>query len=67
MCLPFRVVAPDPTARHSYDRLYAMFRNLYFGFGSGKGKTELGTVLGDRGRSLRRHDELDPIALGQMR
>ena len=33
LCLPFRTVAPDPKAVERYERIYQLYRKLYFGFG----------------------------------
>jgi L-ribulokinase len=33
LCLSYRTVEPDPVAVKSYDRLYALYKRLYFGFG----------------------------------
>ncbi len=33
LCLSFRTVRPDPAEAQIYDRLYALYRKLYFGFG----------------------------------
>jgi L-ribulokinase len=33
LCPPHRVVTPDASERSRYERLYVMFRTLYFGFG----------------------------------
>lgn len=45
MCLPFRTFQPDPAAHAIYQRLYAMFRQIYFSFGGVAAATDLGTVL----------------------
>jgi L-ribulokinase len=46
LCPPYRVIEPDPDQRRVYDRLYPMYRDLYFGFGSpGAGATQVGRVL----------------------
>ncbi|HEX8725039.1 MAG TPA: ribulokinase [Gemmatimonadaceae bacterium] len=34
LCPPYREVKPDPAARETYERLYAMYRALYFGLGA---------------------------------
>ncbi len=34
LCPPYREVTPDPATRETYDRLFAMYRSLYFGLGS---------------------------------
>lgn len=44
LCPPHRVFAPRPQMREGYDRLYALFRELYFGFGEGR-PVDLGKVL----------------------
>jgi L-ribulokinase len=31
--LSYRTVEPDPAAAKIYDRLYALYKKLYFGFG----------------------------------
>ncbi len=33
LCLSYRTVEPDPAAAKIYDRLYALYKRLYFGFG----------------------------------
>lgn len=33
LCLSYRTVEPDPVATQTYDRLYSLYRKLYFGFG----------------------------------
>jgi L-ribulokinase len=33
LCLSYRMVEPDPAATKTYDRLYALYKRLYFGFG----------------------------------
>jgi L-ribulokinase len=33
LCLSFRTVHPDPAEAEVYDRLYSLYRRLYFGFG----------------------------------
>jgi L-ribulokinase len=33
LCLTYRTVEPDPAAAKIYDRLYALYKRLYFGFG----------------------------------
>ena len=33
MCPEYRVVEPEPTAAQTYEELYALYRDLYFGFG----------------------------------
>jgi L-ribulokinase len=46
LCPPYREVRPDPAAVAVYDRLYAMYRSLYFALGTpGSGPVELGSVL----------------------
>ena len=34
LCPPYRTVHPDPDASRIYERLYPMYRSLYFGLGS---------------------------------
>ena len=34
LCPPYREVKPDPATRETSERLYAMYRSLYFGLGS---------------------------------
>jgi L-ribulokinase len=34
LCPEYRIVEPDPKAAHTYEELYAVYRDLYFGFGS---------------------------------
>jgi L-ribulokinase len=33
LCLSYRTVEPDPASARIYDRLYALYKPLYFGFG----------------------------------
>ena len=34
LCLPFRTYAPDASAHEIYNRLFALYRDVYFGLGS---------------------------------
>jgi hypothetical protein len=34
--LSYRTVDPDPAAAEIYDRLYTLYRRLYYGFGAGE-------------------------------
>jgi L-ribulokinase len=46
VCLPFRTVEPDEQASEIYDRLYPLYRDVYFALGSGDAKPiALGKVL----------------------
>jgi L-ribulokinase len=45
ICLPFRTFEPDPAAKAVYDRLYALFRAVYFGFGGTAGPVDFGGTL----------------------
>jgi L-ribulokinase len=46
LCPPYRVIEPEPGQRRTYDRLYPMYRDLYFGFGDpAAGATRVGGVL----------------------
>jgi L-ribulokinase len=46
VCLPFRTVEPDAKASAIYDRLYPLYRDVYFALGTGDAKpTALGKVL----------------------
>jgi L-ribulokinase len=46
VCLPFRTVEPDPKASAIYDRLYPLYRDVYFALGTGNAKpVALGRVL----------------------
>ncbi|HVA58442.1 MAG: ribulokinase [Gemmatimonadaceae bacterium] len=46
LCPPFREVKPDPAARATYDRLYAMWHDLYFAMGTpGSAPIAMGDVL----------------------
>ncbi|MET0743555.1 MAG: ribulokinase [Microvirga sp.] len=47
MCLPFRTFTPNPATRDTYERLFAIYRMLYFGFGGVETDLQLGTVLRD--------------------
>ena len=44
LCPPSQVFSPRPEARLGYDALFALFRELYFGFGEGR-SVHLGAVL----------------------
>jgi L-ribulokinase len=44
LCPPHRVFEPDPHSRDTYDELYAIYRKLYFAFGS---KDAAGAAIGD--------------------
>ncbi len=46
LCPPFRVYEPEPAAAAVYQKLYDLFRRLYFGFGQrGSQALELGDIL----------------------
>jgi L-ribulokinase len=46
LCPKHRVIEPDPKAARVYDELYALYRELYFGFGTaGAGAISVGYVL----------------------
>jgi L-ribulokinase len=46
VCLPFRTVDPDPRARPAYDRLYTLYRDVYFALGKREAQpVKLGQVL----------------------
>jgi L-ribulokinase len=46
LCPPYRVIAPDPAQSAMYDRLYALYRDLYFSFGDPYGPAAtVGQVL----------------------
>jgi L-ribulokinase len=46
LCPKHRVIEPDPKAARVYDELYALYRELYFGFGTaGAGAISVGRVL----------------------
>jgi L-ribulokinase len=48
LCPPYRVIEPDTAEHATYDRLYAMYRDLYFAFGQPSGEpTRVGDVLPD--------------------
>jgi L-ribulokinase len=47
MCLPFRTYEPDPATREVYERLFAIYRMLYFSFGGVEEGVRLGHVLRD--------------------
>ena len=51
LCLSYRTVKPDPLAAKTYDRLYALYKRLCFGFGHTAAAVEAGDVL----PTLRRH------------
>jgi len=46
VCLPFRTVEPDPRATTTYDRLYALYKDVYFALGQREAAAiSLGRVL----------------------
>jgi L-ribulokinase len=46
MCLPFKTYEPEAGAVTLYDELFALYRKVYFAFGSrGSEPTALGEVL----------------------
>jgi L-ribulokinase len=46
LCPPYRTVNPDPAARAIYERLYAMYRKLYFALGDPRSEpVSIGEVL----------------------
>ena len=45
LCPPYRVIAPDPVQSAAYNRLYALYRDLYFAFGRPDGAANVGRVL----------------------
>lgn len=45
MCLPYKICIPDGSTRVVYERLYAIFRDLYRGFGGVEAATPLPAVL----------------------
>jgi L-ribulokinase len=46
MCLPFRTIAPEPTAVARYERLFALYRSVYFALGEKNAEAlPLGKVL----------------------
>lgn len=45
MCPEHRVFSPEPAAAGVYEKLYALFRRVYFAFGEDGTKAELGDVL----------------------
>jgi L-ribulokinase len=46
VCLPFRTVEPDAKASAVYDRLYPLYRDVYFALGTGNAKPiALGRIL----------------------
>jgi L-ribulokinase len=47
ICLPFRVIEPDPTAKPVYERLFRVFRDLYFSFGGENRSVDLTGVLAE--------------------
>ena len=40
MCLPFRTVLPQPAQAAVYERLYPLYRSVYFAFGSDSAAAE---------------------------
>jgi L-ribulokinase len=48
LCPPYRVIEPDPDERETYERLYALYRSLYFAMGDpGSAALPIGRVLPD--------------------
>ena len=46
LCPPYRVVEPDPREHARYERLYAIYRNLYFALGNPESRpVSIGSVL----------------------
>jgi L-ribulokinase len=45
ICLPFKTIQPRPEHRLVYDRLYGMFKEAYFAFGTGQAGPNLGRIL----------------------
>jgi L-ribulokinase len=45
LCLPFKTFEPRPQTRAVYDRLYGMFKEAYFAFGSGQPAPGLSEIL----------------------
>jgi L-ribulokinase len=46
VCLPFRTVEPDRRTTETYDRLYALYRDVYFAMGEREAAAvPLGRVL----------------------
>jgi L-ribulokinase len=46
MCLPFKTYEPEPAAVKLYDELFALYRRVYFAFGSRKSEAAgMGDVL----------------------
>ncbi|MFI5227479.1 MAG: ribulokinase [Gemmatimonadales bacterium] len=46
LCPPYRVIEPDPQQRTMYDRLYGIYRKLYFSFGDPASEpAQIGQVL----------------------
>ncbi len=46
MCLPFKIYEPEPAAVKRYNELFALYRKVYFAFGSRRSEpTAMGDVL----------------------
>ena len=46
LCPPYRTVHPDPAANETYERLYAIYRELYFSLGSARSEAvSIGGIL----------------------
>jgi L-ribulokinase len=45
ICLTFRTVEPNPASKAVYDRLYGLFRDVYFGFGGQSGPVDFAGTL----------------------
>ncbi|QNI38574.1 ribulokinase [Edaphobacter albus] len=58
LCLPFKTFAPDPKAVERYERLYQLYRKLYFGLGE---RDAVPVALGDVLPTLREiaHEALE--------
>ncbi len=55
LCAPMRVIEPQAASRETYDALYALYRDVYFGFGStASPATAMGHVLPTLRRLARR-------------
>lgn len=58
ICRPFQVFQPDPAARDVYEKLFALYRMLYFGFGGAAETVALGRVLPELKRLARQRPEI---------
>jgi L-ribulokinase len=54
LCLPLRVVEPQPEHVERYDHLFTLYRDVYFGFGEGR-PADFGRILPELKKLRRGH------------